>query len=210
MTATLTGDLFASPGNAPGQGGFDAHGAVRATDRLFFAVHPDADTAARISQLALRLREQQGLQGAALPPERLHVTLHHLGDYVGVPADVCTAARAAGASLRADALDVVFDHAASFPARGRAAPFVLRGGAALQSLDTLQRLLGERMAAAGIGRLVERRFTPHVTLLYDRIVVPSTPIAPLAFRVNGVSLVHSLLGRSEHRILAHWPLRDAV
>jgi RNA 2',3'-cyclic 3'-phosphodiesterase len=62
--------------------GFDAE--PKPTDRLFFAIFPDADTAARIARLALQLRSEHGLRGTPLKQERFHVTLHHLGDYAGL------------------------------------------------------------------------------------------------------------------------------
>lgn len=156
----------------------------------------------------MQLRGQHALRGQPLQTDRLHVTLHHLGDYAGLPADVLAAANAAAGGVAAGAFDVAFDSVASFPARGRAAPFVLRGGEALVPLHTFQRLLGERMAGCGLARLVERRFTPHVTLLYDRCNVATQAVQPIVWRVRGFALVHSLLGRTEHRVLGRWDLRE--
>ena len=53
------------------------------TDRLFFALFPDAEAAMQIAGLARSLREEHGLHGQPLREDRLHVTLHHLGDYAG-------------------------------------------------------------------------------------------------------------------------------
>ena len=81
-----------TPG-VPGQlslTGFDAPS--RPTDRLFFAIFPDATAAARIAQLAQHLRDEHGLKGRPLATERFHITLHHLGDYVGLPQSVVAAA----------------------------------------------------------------------------------------------------------------------
>ena len=201
-------DLFATASPPSSQHGFDGFGAARATDRLFFAVFPDAMTASGIAALATGLRRQHALHGQPLHVDRLHVTLHHLGDYAGLPADVLAAANAAAGSVDAGAFDAAFDSAASFPARGRAAPFVLLGGEALAPLHAFQRQLGERMAACGLARLVERRFTPHVTLLYDRRNVALQDVPPITWRVREFVLVHSLLGRTEHRVLGRWVLRD--
>ena len=64
------------------------------------------------------------------------------------------------------------------------------------------------MATCGLARLVERRFTPHVTLLYDHCHVTAQPVPAIAWRVHGFVLVHSLLGRTEHRVLGRWELRE--
>src|SRR5713226_5595231 len=58
------------------------------TDRLFFAIFPDPGTAARIAQLRQELRLELGLQGKPLASERLHATLHPVGDYAGLPQDI--------------------------------------------------------------------------------------------------------------------------
>ena len=54
--------------------------------RLFLAIKPDAETAGRIARLIEQLRPVVGFKGKALRTERLHVTLHHLGDFVHLPA----------------------------------------------------------------------------------------------------------------------------
>ena len=52
-----------------------------------------------------------------------------------------------------------------------------------------------------------RRFVPHVTLLRDKHrLLPSIPVAPLEWTVTEFVLVHSLLGTTTHRVLAHFPL----
>lgn len=185
-------------------GGFEP---VPPSDRLFFAIFPDAATAARIAETARTLRDQQQLRGRPLRSERFHVTLHFLGDYAGLPADVVAQAGAAAAGWDAPMFEVAFDHAASFAGHRRDRPFVLRGGDGLDALLGFQRRLGERLAAAGLGRLLDARFTPHVTLLYDEQVVPAQAVAPIAWPVREFVLVHSLLGRGEHRILGRWPLQ---
>ena len=50
--------------------GFDA---PKLTDRLFFAVFPAAQAAARMARLALQLRDEHGLHGKPLQTERFHV-----------------------------------------------------------------------------------------------------------------------------------------
>lgn len=185
--------------------GFDEPAAP--TDRLFFALYPDPATAQQIAQAAQWLRQRCGLKGKPLEPERLHITLHHLGDTVGVPAHVVTAAKQAAQSLAVNAFDVVFDCAESFAGRARKRPFVLRGGSGLDDLLAFQKSLGLGMAKVGLGRCVETRFTPHVTLFYDDQLVPVQTIEPIRWRVTEFVLVHSLLGQHKHVMLGRWPLQ---
>lgn len=177
------------------------------TDRLFFAILPDAEAAARIAQLAQQLRTQHGLKGKALATERFHVTLHHVGDYVGFPQQTVDAAREAAATVTAPPFMLGFDRAASFAGKPRNVPLVLRGDDGLLALTAFQQSLGTAMAKAGLGRSAGAAYTPHLTLLYDDRRVAAQAIEPIAWTAREFVLVRSLIGRSQHVALARLPLR---
>lgn len=185
--------------------GFDAPS--QPTDRLFFAIFPGATAAARIAQLAQHLRGEHGLKGRPLATERFHITLHHLGDYVGLPQSVVAAAGDAAAAVVMSPFEVAFDRAGSFSGRPRNRPFVLRAGDGVAALRAFQQTLGEAMKKTGLGRWVEPQYTPHVTLLYDDRHVAEQAIETIGWRVHEFVLVHSLLGQGLHVPLARWPLR---
>lgn len=195
----------ARPGNQMALGGFEAR---PSSDRLFFAVYPDAQAAQRIVELAQSVRAGHGLRGNPLRADRVHVTLHHLGDHAGLPDPLVAAAGAVAASMTMLPFEVGFDRIASFPGRARKRPWVLRSGEGDSNspLFAFQAALGERLRAAGLGRYVERRFTPHVTLLYDERSLAPQPVPPIGWTVRELVLVHSLIGRSEHRVLGRWGL----
>lgn len=174
------------------------------TDRLMFLLYPDATTAARIAGEAARLKASLGLRGGLLQTERLHVTLHHLGDYVGLPQDTVGKGVSAGDALSASSFEVIFDRALSFAGRPGNNPFTLQGVQGLGSLVAFQKALGEKMAAAALRP--DRSFTPHVTLLYDERIVVEQPIAPIPWTVDRFALVQSKLGRTQHVILREWVL----
>jgi 2'-5' RNA ligase len=176
------------------------------TDRLFFAIFPDPATAARIARHADTLRPAHQLGGRPLAPERFHITLHHLGDHAGLRRDIVAMASEAAEAITTAPFEVVFDRAASFHNGGNN-PFVLQGGEGLEALKAFQRDLGLAMARAGLGKLVDKSFTPHVTMLYDRRLVAEQGIEPVRWTVGGFTLIHSLLGRTEHIPLARWTLR---
>lgn len=178
-----------------------------ATDRLFFAVFPDADSAERIARLAQQLRGEHDLKGRPLALGRFHVTLHHLGDYVGVRPDIVAMADAAAAAVSMPPFNVLFDCAASFSSTPRNRPFVLRGGDGLAALMAFQQALGMAMKRTGLGCQVKSGYTPHVTLLYDDRCVTRQAVDPIRWTVREFVLVHSLLGRSLHVPIARWPLR---
>lgn len=192
----------------PGQSllpGFDA--APQPTDRLFFAIFPDAAAAAKIAGLAQQLREEHGIRGKPLKTERFHVTLHHLGDYAGLPQDLADVACAAAASITATPFDVTFDRAASFSTAPRNRPFVLRGGDGVASLIAFQQTLGDALKKTVLGRWAKPAYTPHVTLLYDDSSVAEQAVPAVSWTAGEFVLVHSLIGQTVHLSLGRWPLR---
>jgi len=175
------------------------------TDRLFFAVFPDGDAAACVARLARELQCEHGLKGKALATERLHVSLHHVGDYPHLPGDVVSAARAVAETVRMPAFTVAFNSAASFRGRSDNQPLVLRGDDGIIGLATLQQALGAAMERAGLGRCAAR-YTPHMTLMYGDRFVADRRVEIVTWPVREFVLVHSLLGRSSYRAMARFPL----
>jgi len=189
--------------------GFDAP--PKPTDRLFFALFPDADAAARIAQLAQRLRQPgnaHGLKGKPLATKRFHVTLHHLGDYAGLPQDIVATAVQAAGTVTMPPFDVAFERVKSFVGRPRNRPFVLLGGdgEGIAALMALQQALRTAIETAGLADRARSPYLPHVTLLYDNGFVDEQATETIAWTVREFVLVHSLLGRTRHVPLARWPL----
>lgn len=200
---SVTGSLFGSgSGGAP-----DPTGAKR--DRsLFLAVFPDAGTATRIAAAVATLRQRHGLRARAIDAERLHVTLHHLGDQAGTPIPLVETVARVAASVAAAPFDIVFDRVRSFDRPGRR-PIVLDADPDAHANAGLRRLhqqLLRGLLAAGIdGRTLRAAYTPHLTVMYDDVRIAPEAIGPIRWRVSGFELVESLLGRSTYRRLAHWP-----
>jgi 2'-5' RNA ligase len=177
------------------------------TDRLFFALVPDATAAWQIAKLGEELRRAHGLKGRVTGAERLHTTLLHLGDYAGFPDDLARRACETARALPPLApFDVSFDRVMSFR-RPRDLPLVLRGSDEVAALFALQRTLE---AAARQAQLITKKesFTPHVTLLYDDTGVAERPIAErVGWHAHEFVLVHSLLGQSKHVVLERFGLK---
>ncbi|MBO9544499.1 2'-5' RNA ligase family protein [Caulobacter sp.] len=172
------------------------------TDRLMFLLYPDAQTAERIAREARRLKEALGLRGQPLLTDRFHITLHHLGDYVGLPNDMVTKGKRAGGALSAAPFEVVFDKAVSFANRPGNNPFTLQGREGVAALIAFQKTLGLKMAGAALKP--DKQFLPHITLLYDGQVVPEQAIDPIRWTVDRFVLVQSKLGQTQHIVLAEW------
>lgn len=177
---------------------------------LFFCLRPDPVTAAQLTAVSDTLVQRFGLREKPPRTERLHVTLHHLGwfddaDPIAL-ADVRQRAESAAASLRDAPARVDFEEVLSFTRKPRNRPFVLSGGACLDEVRRLRAALGDELAAVGLP--VDPHFTPHLTLLYDDLAVPSQPLPMPApgWTARHLHLMDSLQGQSTHVELARWSL----
>jgi 2'-5' RNA ligase len=202
--AIMKGQLLS---DQPAFPGFEAQRSR--TDRLLFLTYPDVETAGRIVQRVPDLRTAHGLTGRPIAPDRLHITLNHLGDHAGLPQDMVVLARHAAETLATQPFEVAFDRAVSFEGRPGNRPFVLRGGDGLAALIAFQQTLAQAMIRTGsrIGKWAETNFTPHVTLLYDGRSVAEQAIKPIGWTVSEFALVHSLVGQTRHVVLGRWPLQ---
>lgn len=175
------------------------------TDRLFFALRPDAAAVARIAALQQRLRAEHGLRGRANRPEHFHLTLRMVGDFAGLPPGLVETLCVLAAQLRMPALTLLLDRAQSFTQRRRSNfPLVLLAGEPLAALRQFQGELERALVAIGLAP-ASGSFTPHLTLGYDDQVLAPQPIAPLPWRADEFLLIHSLIGRRTHRVLGRWP-----
>ncbi|WP_249138191.1 2'-5' RNA ligase family protein [Phenylobacterium montanum] len=168
---------------------------------------PDSAGVEQIGDAARRLRAENRLRGRALEAGRFHITLHHVDDYVGLPADVVEKMSRAAETVTAAPFEVEFDYAASFSGRPGNRPFVLGGGEGLKALIAFRNNLADAIRRTGVGRKPSAQFVPHVTLLYDQLVIQQRPVEPIRWTVRELVLVHSLLGRTQHLPLARWPLK---
>lgn len=186
----------------------DGMAVARPTDRLFFALFPDAETASRLGRIARQLRHDLGLRGRPLADERFHVTLHHLGDFAGLPEGLVASAIDAAERVDTAPFQLSFDRAVSFHGARANHPFVLRADRDAVPLMAFQRELGLSLARAGLGVKPNATFTPHVTMLYDDQLIGEKPVEPVRWTASEFVLVRSLLDRTQHIALGRWPLRD--
>jgi 2'-5' RNA ligase len=180
--------------------------AAKPTDRLFFAVLPDAAALAQAGEITDMLFSAHGLSGKRLAPRRLHVTLHHVGDFAGLPNDVVTRATAAGEGVRHAPVAIRFDRAGSFVRHHRTLPLVLRGGGQVIPLIAFQQVLGEAMARQGFRHVPMSHYTPHMTLLYDPRYVEARTVAPVEWASREFVLIRSLIGKAGYEVLGRWAL----
>jgi 2'-5' RNA ligase len=171
--------------------------------RLFFALMPDHGVADRIESEAARVGAVQHLHARMIRPARYHVTLHFLGDHPMLREDIVRAAIGAARTIAMEPFELVLDSASAF--HGREPPCVLRCSYTPDALQKLWEDLRQALVLVGVGQHLSRNFTPHVTFAYSRGAMPQmVSIEPIAWRVEGFALLHSIVGGGEYRTLDAW------
>jgi RNA 2',3'-cyclic 3'-phosphodiesterase len=182
-------------------------GVAQTADSLFFAIRPDEGTAARIASCTEGLRTSYGLRGKPIAAGRLHITLHFLGSFQGIPQAMVAQAIDVARFVHAAPFGITLDRAKSFYSRKERLPLVLESGQTSPELKAFQRNLNAALKQAGL-RNELRGFTPHLTLLYDEHRVGEHAVPPIEWAVTEFVLVHSFVGHSRHEVLGRWPLKS--
>lgn len=189
------------------QGVFDfcRHGPARPKkpERLFFALQPDGPTALRIAAFAEQFIGAHRLQGTPIKADKLHVSLHHVGDYKRLRSDVLYAAGQAGDAVSAPTFEMTFASIATFGAEDGRQPLVLL--AAADTVLPLHQMLGAALTKSGLRAAAH--FTPHMTLFYGTTRIAPQAIDPIRLVVKDFVLIHSALGLKKYNMLQRWPLK---
>lgn len=173
-------------------------------DRYFFAVMPDAVTARQINVQAQDLKRDHRLRSGSIGEARYHVSLWGLAPLPGTGVAVVERMMRAGDAISTCAFALRFDQALSFSKEARMHPLVLSSSDNLPALNALQMALRSAMVELGLKGPLS--FTPHVTMLYDRTLVPPTAIPPISWTAHDFVLLRSLRGQSRYVHLRSWPL----
>jgi len=175
------------------------------TDSLFFGLFPELPAAERIESFTRKLCVDHGVIGRPLATRRFHVSLHHCGNYRGLPPEVVALAEQAAATVAVPPFDLTFDYVMGFAGRPGNQPLVLSMSQEAHALTALYQKLGEALKQTMPSLRITSRFKPHLTLLYGDHRV-AQPIEPISWTVRDFVLVHSLLGKTRYIPLARWPL----
>jgi 2'-5' RNA ligase len=174
--------------------------------KVFFALRPSAQEAARIAARAVDDDRRLAVGGKPLEPERLHVTLRLMVEYSDVfPLSDIEGWMTAAASVRMSAFEVSFDRVATFGGDGR--PLVLKAGAesGVAAIRRLDHAFGTALAGFG-KRAAARSFEPHMTVSYHGARMVETPVEPIRWTARDFVLIDSHQGEHLHEVLGRWPL----
>lgn len=174
-------------------------------ESLFFCLFPDSAACEAIAAETDALRVEHSLLGVPIKPNRLHATLHYLGEHLIDREDLVAAASAAAGRVTHSRFDANLGRVSSFHTRTDKQPCVLLFQEERPPIHSLWRELGNHLMAAGLGRYLKRDFLPHVTVLYDTRAVTLHAVEPIRWQVRDFSLVRGRNG--EYEVLGSWPLR---
>ncbi|OYU42233.1 MAG: RNA 2',3'-cyclic phosphodiesterase [Burkholderiales bacterium PBB4] len=169
---------------------------------LFFAFRPAPPLDAKIVKTAALLDKEHGVHGKSLRRDQLHISLHAIGSYRGLPPSEVAFARRVGESMSARAFDVVFDRTMTF---GGNTPRVLCVSEDSKQIQTFWQDLGIAIANAGRG-VKTRKFSPHMTVSYGGRSLGVQEIEPIHMKITELFLLNSHYGEGVHEILGQWPL----
>jgi 2'-5' RNA ligase len=178
-------------------------------DRLFYAVFPDAETAAQIAWRGAHFLREHHLEWTLFSAPRFHLSLHHAGDYKRLRGSRLYPAQLAGAAVSAPGFEVRLYAIGSLDnlARAEGGPYPLVLLAEGDGLSALYRRLGAAMNRVGLKASEDLGHSkPHVTLCYGPRPLPLQAIEPIRFAVRELVLVHSKLGVTQYEMLERWPL----
>jgi 2'-5' RNA ligase len=173
-------------------------------ERVFFGLMLPWLGAASIEEVSRDFIDSRDLAGNRIATSRLHISLHHVGDFARIRSPTVYAANVAGASVRMQPFEVTFTRIASFrPAPTKTKwPLVLL--AESDALHAFHALLGAAIGQNGFRSVSS--FTPHVTLQYATTRIAEQPIEPIRVAFDEFFLIHSERGLTRYNILGRWPL----
>jgi len=173
------------------------------TQRVFFALWPDAPARAMIAGLAREVALESGGRPTAL--NHIHLTLAFVGEQPAIRVD--SLRRLAGA-VRARAFMLALDEIGGFRRTGIAWLGSSEAQPELAALhDDLTRALQSRGFPVDV-----RSYAPHLTLARRSTTVIDRRLSqPIRWRVNSFTLMASELasGGPAYRTIAEWPLVTA-
>jgi 2'-5' RNA ligase len=205
----LSFENFLSPPSPPPRVALRGQSEGENRHSFFFALRPDLQAILSANRFVADVRAQCGLSGRPIAPERLHVSLHPIGVGEAQPEHALAIARATVVKVTAPPFEMTFDQALSYRRNQESKAFVLSASKQhrLETLKLFHQQLGSALRACGCP--VEKNFTPHMTLLYDRQLVLPRRVDPVSWKVNEFALIHSYVGQSRYEILGSWRLGES-
>jgi 2'-5' RNA ligase len=168
-------------------------------EKLYFALRPDFGTARRMAAVGEQLIRDNGLSGRLRPLDMFHVSVLGVGFYHELSKEEIAIAEAAARAIAFAPFGLSFTQAMSYPKNRGRHPLVLHAAAGAEQVNQLAMALGTAMVARGFRPRGQPTGSAHLTLLYDALLLPATPLeVPIELDVSRLFLVRNHHGQSRH------------
>ena len=178
-------------------------------DVIFYALLLGPQLWAPTSRLITAQREQHGVTARMRTTDTFHISVLGFGFADELEDEDLALASAVADDIAFEPFDIVFPELVSWDGKKKAdeaCPLVLTCTAGRTEILRLAAKLTSSMIARGFRPRSFMPHEPHLTLLYDPVRVPATPLdPPVTARVEGFALVYSHRGQGRYTML--WPER---
>lgn len=186
-------------------------GDLAAGINYFFAVLPDDEVLADITNIAERFRKSHRVNGISVAVESLHLGLCPMGKVERSRQPLETALLAAAAKVQARGFQITLDSAMRFTAQDGRFPFVLcADGESMRAALEVRKAIAAAQLEVGLRVAAVSSFMPHVTLQHAHLIdAIEESIPPIHWHVRDFVLIRTFFGHSRHEVVGRWPLACA-
>lgn len=174
-------------------------------ERVFTCIGAGTATSA-VARCQAWIKRDNAILVKGISPDRFHISLRGIGDYVRIPTRVPFAAIRGAERIVLSPFEVVLYRAMTFPGfNPDKRPTVLL--AESRQLRELGDMLFGHLRREGLkaGELT----TPHMTLFYSPRSIRPVDIEPIRFRVDRFYLIHSERRLTRYNVLGCWLLNGS-
>lgn len=161
--------------------------------------------AAEVARCQAWIKRDNAILAKGISPDRFHISLRGIGDYVRIPTRVPFAAIRGAERIVLSPFEVVLYRAETFPGFQDSRPTVLL--AESKELRELADMLFGHLSREGLRPGLFK--DPHMTLFYSPRSIRPVDIEPIRFRVDRFYLIHSERGLTRYNVLGCWLLNGS-
>jgi 2'-5' RNA ligase len=159
-----------------------------------------------MAALAQDLRERHGFKARPAAASRLHLSLNFVGAFRGPPTRaVMEKAASLADRVSEPAFRVELNHVESWKNKSPY-PLVLLGEEGVIGAERLHSAIHKALVAGTMAPRREPQIWPHVSLIWDKALVPRTFVQPIGWTAREFVLLDSTYGEGRHEVLGRWAL----
>jgi 2'-5' RNA ligase len=180
---------------------------VLGPDPVFFAVLTGGKVTGEIVAAGLAQKEQYQLSAPLRSTDNLHISVLGAGKADDLSDEEIGLLLEAGDAVSMPRFEVSFSEAVSFRRKAGPNPLVLPCDEGADAMAGLAEALWAQMRERGFTLRSKLTAVYHLTLAYDPVLVPRTPLAPpIRMPVREFALVRNFRGEGRYETIKKWRL----